>query len=110
MAHLSAAMQVSSDAKRLWLTEPFSSSEKGRILEWEPNFEGQSDDKPFSPNDPDKIKQCFTGVDTRTRFGTQLLLADLNGDGVDEVVVTSAHDSRFSTMAGTITIKTTKTY
>ncbi|KAF9302490.1 Glycosylphosphatidylinositol specific phospholipase D1 [Mortierella antarctica] len=106
MAHLSAAMQVSSDAKRLWLTEPFSSSEKGRILEWEPNFGGQSDDKPFS----DKIKQCFTGVDTRTRFGTQLLLADLNGDGVDEVVVTSAHDSRFSTMAGTITIKTTKTY
>ncbi|KAG0068399.1 Glycosylphosphatidylinositol specific phospholipase D1, partial [Podila epicladia] len=86
MAHLSAAMQVSSDAKRLWLTEPFSSSEKGRILEWEPNVEGQSDDNPFSRNDPDKIKQCFTGVDTRTRFGTQLILADLNGDGVDEVV------------------------
>ncbi|KFH68881.1 hypothetical protein MVEG_05685 [Podila verticillata NRRL 6337] len=108
MAHLSAAMQTSSDSQSLWITEPFSSSEKGRILEWEPNFEGLSEGKPFFRDDPDKIRQCFTGADTRTRFGSQLLLADLNSDGMDEIVVTSAHDSRFAIMAGTITIKDTR--
>lgn len=96
MAHLSAAMQTTSDSQSLWITEPFSSSEKGRILEWEPNFEGQSEGKPFFRDDPDKIRQCFTGADTRSRFGSQLLLADLNSDGMDEIVVTSAHDSRFA--------------
>ncbi|KAF9213936.1 Glycosylphosphatidylinositol specific phospholipase D1 [Podila verticillata] len=67
-----------------------------------------SEGKPFFRDDPDKIRQCFTGADTRTRFGSQLLLADLNSDGMDEIVVTSAHDSRFAIMAGTITIKDTR--
>ncbi|KAG0346841.1 Glycosylphosphatidylinositol specific phospholipase D1 [Podila humilis] len=122
LAHLSAAMQVSSDGQSLWLTEPFSSTEKGRILEWVPTFPDDNDndkqlwwwgrwssslDSNLINNDGDfeSVKQCFTGADTRTRFGSQLLLADLNEDGIDDVVVTAAHDSRFATMAGSVVIK-----
>ncbi|KAF9167425.1 Glycosylphosphatidylinositol specific phospholipase D1 [Mortierella sp. AD010] len=44
MAHLSAAMRVSTDGKSLWLTEPYANAEAGRILEWVPNLEKRDND------------------------------------------------------------------
>ncbi|KAF9347341.1 integrin subunit alpha 8 [Mortierella sp. AD094] len=43
MAHLSAAMEVSTDGKSLWLTEPYANAEAGRILEWAPELEKRRD-------------------------------------------------------------------
>ncbi|KAF9118441.1 Glycosylphosphatidylinositol specific phospholipase D1 [Mortierella sp. 14UC] len=154
MAHLSAAMEVSTDGKSLWLAEPYAKGEAGRILEWEPNYSrrdddndggshrrkrrrgtasdvdvvrvrrqqlvfsndvlGQSgddggddddDDDDDGGNDGDRIKQCFIGTDFRGRFGSQLLVADLNKDGVDDIVVTSSHASQYANMAGTVTVR-----
>ncbi|OAQ24695.1 hypothetical protein K457DRAFT_141715 [Linnemannia elongata AG-77] len=146
MAHLSAAMEVSTDGKSLWLAEPYAEGEAGRILEWEPNYSGRRDDDEendgrrrrrrgrgqkdvvgvrgqqlvFSNdgggdggddddddggNDGDRIKQCFIGTDLRGRFGSQLLVVDLNKDGVDDLVVTSSHASQYANMAGTVTIR-----
>lgn len=146
MAHLSAAMEVSTDGKSLWLAEPYAEGEAGRILEWEPNYSGRRDDdeendgrrkKRRGPgqkdvvgvrgqqlvfsndgggdggddddddggNDGDRIKQCFIGTDLRGRFGSQLLVVDLNKDGVDDLVVTSSHASQYANMAGTVTIR-----
>ncbi|KAF8939299.1 hypothetical protein EDD21DRAFT_414357 [Dissophora ornata] len=142
MAHLSAAMEVSTDGRSLWLTEPYAKAEAGRILEWAPNFEKQYDDDKYSEGDrhrrggsthrkdilgvrgrqlvrsnsggddddgdddnQDRIKQCFIGSDVRGRFGSQLLVEDLNKDGLDDIVVTSSHASQYATMAGTVTIK-----
>ncbi|KAG0360889.1 hypothetical protein BC939DRAFT_444247 [Gamsiella multidivaricata] len=143
MAHLSAAMKVSTDGKSLWLTEPYAKAEVGRILEWVPDLDGEGaggdrvgggsrrggkkqrkdivvlrgrrlvhgnrgdggDDDDDDDSDQDRIKQCFIGSDSRGRFGSQLLVHDLNKDGFDDIVVTSSHASQYATMAGTITIK-----
>ncbi|KAG0214277.1 Glycosylphosphatidylinositol specific phospholipase D1 [Mortierella sp. GBA43] len=139
MAHLSAAMEVSTNGKTLWLTEPYAKGEAGRILEWEPDFELRAngedrrggkarrrrmwikddlagvrgrrivhDDDGEDGDDEDHypgVKQCFFGADHRGRFGSQLLVEDLNGDGHDDVVVTSSHASQYATMAGIVTIK-----
>ncbi|KAF9091286.1 Glycosylphosphatidylinositol specific phospholipase D1 [Mortierella sp. GBA35] len=156
MAHLSAAMEVSTDGKSLWVAEPYAEGEAGRIVEWEPNYsrrEGEGDDDDGETdqrrrrrrggrggsqkdvagvrgqqlvlsnegygdgggdgddddddggNDGDRIKQCFIGTDFRGRFGSQLLVADLNKDGVDDIVVTSSHASQYANMAGTVTIR-----
>ncbi|KAG0297844.1 integrin subunit alpha 8 [Dissophora globulifera] len=149
MAHLSAAMEVSTDGRSLWLTEPYAKSEAGRILEWAPNFErrregdddddgskdgkhkdenhrlcrsrkghcknvvgvrgrppvrgserrGDDDDGDDDDDNQDPIKQCFIGSDFRGRFGSQLLVGDLNVDGMDDIVVTSSHASQYATMA-----------
>ncbi|KAI1313394.1 Glycosylphosphatidylinositol specific phospholipase D1 [Mortierella claussenii] len=142
MAHLSAAMEVSTDGQSLWLTEPYAKAEAGRILEWVPNFDkgedggdlekqktkvrrrknvlgvrgrqlvhtalqggdGDDDDEDDNPNQ-ERIRQCFIGSDFRGRFGSQLLVADLNTDGVDDIVVASSHASQYATMAGTVTVK-----
>ncbi|KAG0273354.1 Glycosylphosphatidylinositol specific phospholipase D1, partial [Linnemannia exigua] len=145
MAHLSAAMEVSTDGKSLWLAEPYAKGEAGRILEWEPDYSGRDTDDVNSHrrgrggssvdivgvraqqlvfsndvveqggdddggddddggNDGDRIKQCFIGTDFRGRFGSQLLVADLNKDGIDDIVVTSSHASQYANMAGTLTI------
>ncbi|KAG0368798.1 Glycosylphosphatidylinositol specific phospholipase D1, partial [Mortierella sp. AD032] len=143
MAHLSAAMEVSTDGKSLWLAEPYAKGEAGRILEWEPNYSGRDNDDSDSHrsrgrkgskvdvvgvrnqqlvfsndvveqggdddggddddggNDGDRIKQCFIGTDFRGRFGSQLLVADFNKDGIDDIVVTSSHASQYAKMAGT---------
>ncbi|KAF9189222.1 Glycosylphosphatidylinositol specific phospholipase D1 [Haplosporangium sp. Z 767] len=143
MAHLSAAMEVSTDGKSLWLAEPYAKREAGRILEWEPNFEqqdqaqkgsrkkgvfgvrgrrlaqeeyskyqreagdgdGDDDDDEGGNDDQNQIRQCFIGDDIRGRFGSQLLVVDLNRDGKDDIVVTSSHASQHASMAGTVTIK-----
>ncbi|KAF9907517.1 integrin subunit alpha 8 [Lobosporangium transversale] len=145
MAHLSAAMEVSTNGRSLWLTEPYAKAEAGRLLEWVPSFEktddkdvgrrkkikqnkkdvlgvrgrqlahgcnndgviGEGDGDGDDDEDPirDGIKQCFIGTDFRGRFGSQLLVGDLNKDGRDDVVVTSSHSSQYATMAGTVTIK-----
>ncbi|KAG0283982.1 Glycosylphosphatidylinositol specific phospholipase D1 [Linnemannia gamsii] len=151
MAHLSAAIEVSTDGKSLWLAEPYAKGETGRILEWEPNYSRRDDDDDdddsdghrrrrhgqkedvvdvrgqqlvFSNdiqkdgdsdggdrddddggNDGDRIKQCFVGSDFRGRFGSQLLVADLNKDDVDDIIVTSSHSSQYANMAGTVTIR-----
>jgi len=131
MAHLSAAMEVSTDGRSLWLTEPYAKQEAGRILEWEPNFDRQRDDErqrgrngrremqrkgilggaqrrqvisgdgnDDGDDDDDThfgVKQCFFGEDYRGRFGSQLLIEDLNKDGRDDIVVTSSHASRYAT-------------
>ncbi|KAF9143994.1 Glycosylphosphatidylinositol specific phospholipase D1 [Linnemannia schmuckeri] len=137
LAHLSAAMEVSTDGKSLWLAEPYAEGEAGRILEWEPNYsrrddnddnddnhgrrrgrerkdvvgvrgqqlvysndregdDGGDDGDDDNDNDSDGIKQCFIGTDFRGRFGFQLLVADLNKDGVDDLVVTSSHASQYA--------------
>ena len=137
MAHLSAAMEVSTDGKSLWLAEPYAKGEAGRILEWEPNYsrrpdddedndgprrrrrgrgqkdvvgvrgqqlvfsndgegDGGDDDDDDCGDDGERIKQCFIGADIRDRFGSQLLVADLNKDGVDDLVVTSSHASQYA--------------
>ncbi|KAG0257996.1 Glycosylphosphatidylinositol specific phospholipase D1 [Mortierella polycephala] len=135
MAHLSAAMEVSTDGKSLWLAEPYAKREAGRILEWEPNFDQQEQVQKGSwkkkvfgvrgrrlvqedyseyqrevgdgdgDDDQDQIRQCFVGADIRSRFGSQLLVVDLNRDGKDDIVVTSSHASQHASMAGTVTIK-----
>lgn len=141
MAHLSAAMEVSTDGKSLWLTEPYAKREAGRILEWEPDFkrrgedEGHNegkrsirrgsrrkdmfagvsgrrkipelrhgdggddddDDDDGDDHNHNRVKQCFFGADYRGRFGSQLLIEDLNKDGLDDIVVTSSHASQFAT-------------
>ncbi|KAF9931419.1 Glycosylphosphatidylinositol specific phospholipase D1 [Linnemannia zychae] len=134
MAHLSAAMEISTDGKSLWLAEPYAQGEAGRILEWEPNYSRHDDDEEtdhhkrrrkqgrvsseilrdnqfvFSSNggdggdedddgggnDGDRIKRCFVGTDFRGRFGSQLLVTDLNKDGVDDIIVTSSHASQYA--------------
>ncbi|KAF9900336.1 Glycosylphosphatidylinositol specific phospholipase D1 [Linnemannia zychae] len=143
MAHLSAAMEVSTDGKSLWLAEPYAKGEAGRILEWEPNYsnhdgdddsshrrrgrrseasgvsavgvenqlvflngspvrggdgggDDDGDDDDDGGNDGDRIKQCFVGTHFRGRFGSQLLITDLNNDGVDDIVVTSSHASQYA--------------
>jgi len=131
MAHLSAAMGISTDGRTLWLTEPYAKAEAGRILEWVPDFDhesdlgqgllqswlqqdvsrvvsirgrqpihvssrhgdGEDDDGDNSPQDG--IRQCYIGTDYRGRFGSQLLIADLNMDGEDDIIVASSHSSRF---------------
>ncbi|KAG0057106.1 Glycosylphosphatidylinositol specific phospholipase D1 [Gryganskiella cystojenkinii] len=148
MAHLSAAMGISTDGQTLWLTEPYAEGEVGRILEWFPNLlevekerelfkvsrvvgirgrkpveilpvlkvgrvrdgdgdggEGDDDDDDDDDGVQDRVRQCFIGSDYRGRFGSQLLVADLNRDGKDNVIVTSSHSSKFAIMAGTLTIK-----
>ncbi|KAF9963575.1 Glycosylphosphatidylinositol specific phospholipase D1 [Mortierella alpina] len=150
MAHLSAAMRVSTDGKSLWLAEPYAKSESGRIVEWEPShprdddgdccgrwsrvsskcdrrrvsgrrarsiFEvkgrrrdrernGDGDDEDEDDGErQEQILQCFIGSDFRGRFGSQLLVADLNNDGLDDILVTSSHSSQYATMAGTVIIK-----
>jgi hypothetical protein len=146
LAHLSAAMKVSTDGKSLWLAEPYAKDGKGRILQWEPNYSrrdddddddddddsdghrgrrrrgqkrdvviargqqlvfsngiqedgedgGGNDDGDDGGNDGDGIKQCFVGTDFRGRFGSQLLVADLNKDEVDDIIVTSSHSSQYA--------------
>ncbi|KAF9186673.1 Glycosylphosphatidylinositol specific phospholipase D1, partial [Haplosporangium sp. Z 27] len=131
MAHLSAAMQVSTNGKSLWLTEPYANSEAGRILEWAPDLEKRGDgddgrggrrrrrrrrnalgahsqrlvhgeylgddDDGDDDDDEDRIKQCFIGSDLRGRFGSNLLVADLTKEGIDDIVVTSSHASQYAT-------------
>lgn len=139
MAHLSAAMEVSTNGKSVWLAEPYAKGETGRILEWEPNYSRRDDDDDDSngrrrrygqkqdvvdlrgqqlvlsnnvqedgdsdggdgdgddgDNDGDHIKQCFVGTDFRGRFGSQLLVTDLNKDDVDDIIVTSSHSSQYA--------------
>ncbi|CAO3570231.1 unnamed protein product [Mortierella alpina] len=141
MAHLSAAMSVSTDGKSLWLAEPYAKSEAGRIVEWEPTHsreddsdyrgrrsrfrskstgrstsnrrakskidgrgrrrdregDGDGDDDGGDGDErQDQILQCFIGSDFRGRFGSQLLVADLNNDGLDDVMVTSSHSSQYA--------------
>ncbi|KAF9100442.1 integrin subunit alpha 8 [Mortierella sp. AM989] len=125
MAHLSAAMDVSSDGKSLWLTEPYANAEAGRILEWVPDLDdrrvrrgrrersrnvlgvrgrhlvhedylqGGGGDDD-GDDDQDNIKQCFIGSDFRGRFGSHLIVADLTKDGHDDIVVTSSHASQYA--------------
>ncbi|KAF9981504.1 hypothetical protein BGZ75_007133 [Mortierella antarctica] len=52
-----------------------------------------------------QILQCYIGSDFRGRFGSQLLVADLNNDGFDDIMVTSSHSSQYAIMAGTVVIK-----
>ncbi|KAF9556897.1 Glycosylphosphatidylinositol specific phospholipase D1 [Mortierella alpina] len=151
MAHLSAAMRVSTDGKSLWLAEPYAKSEAGRIVEWEPSHsreedgdsrgcrsrgsprntmsmlnrktrtmvidvrdrrrdregdgDGDDEDDDDDGEGQEQILQCFIGSDFRGRFGSQLLVADMNNDGLDDIMVTSSHSSQYATMAGTVVIK-----
>ncbi|GJJ71786.1 glycosylphosphatidylinositol phospholipase D [Entomortierella parvispora] len=143
MAHLSAAMGISTDGQTLWLTEPYAKAEAGRILEWVPNIDhdrepglanvqflprqdtsrvvairgrqsihmdnrqgaGDGDDDDGDDSPQERIRQCYIGTDFRGRFGSQLLIADLNLDGKTDVIVASSHSSRFGLMAGTLTIR-----
>ncbi|KAF9273762.1 Glycosylphosphatidylinositol specific phospholipase D1 [Mortierella alpina] len=149
MAHLSAAMRVSTDGKSLWLAEPYAKSEAGRIVEWEPSHskedggeyhgrrsrgspritskswlskeaniafeangqrrdrggDGDGGDDDEDDEKQEQILQCFIGSDFRGRFGSQLLVADLNNDGLDDIMVTSSHSSQYAAMAGTVVIK-----
>ncbi|KAG0201713.1 Glycosylphosphatidylinositol specific phospholipase D1 [Mortierella sp. GBA30] len=149
MAHLSAAMEASTDGKSLWLAEPYAKAEAGRIVEWEPSVERKDDGDESGPSrrqrrrralerrksdsssagsrrrllrrddgddddnggdgdedeDLEQIRQCFVGSDFKGRFGSQLLVADLNGDGTDDIVVTSSHSSQYAAMAGTVVVK-----
>ncbi|KAF9951379.1 Glycosylphosphatidylinositol specific phospholipase D1 [Mortierella alpina] len=136
MAHLSAAMKVSTDGKSLWLAEPYARSEAGRIVEWEPSHswvhggehsrrrsstrgsmsiketknvlgvkgqrrdrgrDGDGDEGDDDDERQEQILQCFIGSDFRGRFGSQLLVADLNNDGLDDIMVTSSHSSQYAT-------------
>ncbi|KAF9584733.1 Glycosylphosphatidylinositol specific phospholipase D1 [Lunasporangiospora selenospora] len=63
--------------------------------------DGDGDDD----DDNGGVKQCFIGSDYRGRFGSQILIADLDQSGLDAVVVTSSHASQYAVMAGTVTIK-----
>ncbi|KAG0325153.1 Glycosylphosphatidylinositol specific phospholipase D1 [Dissophora globulifera] len=90
-SRLSSAIAVSSDTTRvghsLWVSEPFVNAEDGRIIQW------SSDDSAMQGS----AAQCFqSDVHSRSRLGTQMLTADLNGDGKEDIVVTSSHDSRYA--------------
>ncbi|KAF9158589.1 Glycosylphosphatidylinositol specific phospholipase D1 [Actinomortierella ambigua] len=144
LAHLSAAMAVSTASKwttssyssssskskssgslappmtapakdGIWLTEPLAAAEAGRILRWEPELgrgggagdggggnagkgnAGGDGDKNEPPMPPDGVSQCYLGSDTRGRFGAVIVVEDLNMDGMDDLIVTSAHSSTFAT-------------
>ncbi|KAF9190439.1 ferrochelatase hem15 [Haplosporangium sp. Z 767] len=82
----------------IWVSEPFSNGEDGRVLEWVPVS--------INGSNGGQIKQCFHGEEqSRSRLGSQLLATDLNRDGQPDLVVSSSHDSRYATLAGTVTIK-----
>ncbi|KAI1315675.1 Glycosylphosphatidylinositol specific phospholipase D1 [Mortierella claussenii] len=98
-SQLSYAIARSTDGKSVWVSEPFSDAEDGRVLRWDPS---------------NGTTQCFHGeAQSRARFGSQLLSIDLDGDGKNDLIVTSWHDSRYAdysilwiipSLSGTVTI------
>ncbi|KAF9969894.1 Glycosylphosphatidylinositol specific phospholipase D1 [Actinomortierella ambigua] len=127
LAHLSAAMAVSSSGTKstssspssspssliqggIWLTEPLAKAEAGRILKWEPKLgqggdsgegrgggDGDDDGGEPIPLPPDGVSQCYLGSEFRGRFGAAIVVEDVNMDGTEDLIVTSAHSSTFAT-------------
>ncbi|KAF9347870.1 Glycosylphosphatidylinositol specific phospholipase D1 [Mortierella sp. AD094] len=98
VSQLSSALVISEDDSNaghsIWVSEPFANLEDGRVLKWE------------SSKDSSTIKRCFQGeTGSRSRLGTQLLAADLDSDGKEDLVITSLHDSRYADLSGTVTIE-----
>ncbi|KAF9959576.1 Glycosylphosphatidylinositol specific phospholipase D1 [Modicella reniformis] len=85
---------VSGSSPYLWVSEPFVNGEDGRVIRWE------------TSSGAGEIKQCFHGEEhSRSRLGTQILSADINGDGREDLVVTASHDSRYAELSGTVMIR-----
>ncbi|KAF9283864.1 Glycosylphosphatidylinositol specific phospholipase D1, partial [Mortierella alpina] len=89
VAKLSTAVAASNLASSIWTSEPFASGEDGLLWEWTP-----------SPlvDGGDGETRCFRGQEeSKSRFGSQMLLEDFDRDGKADLAVASLHDSQYAT-------------
>jgi len=104
--HFSWDLEVSSNS--LWVSEPFygnlladEKASTGRIFEWKFGSEfpsGTIRDRVASSS------TCVIGQERRTSFGYRVLTLDLNGDGLEDLVVTSPRSDDGAPSSGLVTI------
>ncbi|KAJ1845599.1 hypothetical protein LPJ57_009210, partial [Coemansia sp. RSA 486] len=85
--HFGRALAATEDD--LWIGEPFSGIEDGRIYRWRSGL---------------SQPECFgvpSGM-TRARFGHRILAAKDTDGSAELLVVTAPHDSQFSRLGGTV--------
>ncbi|RUS24308.1 hypothetical protein BC938DRAFT_473801 [Jimgerdemannia flammicorona] len=100
-AHLGQALARSGNGKPgLWIGEPLAEGERGRVYRWELGKEAPSD----TPLQVDTVAECYRGDENMARFGSRIWSGDLNGDGREDLVVTSEHSGLGARLGGSVRV------